>query len=190
VRSVINCANLNHVKYFGVIFDKRTTWRLHIDKSESKALRTFIRIYSLFKSERLKAYIKVIHHKALIRSVMIYACPAWEFAADTYLLKLQRLQNKVLHTIENFQRCTPVRDLNTALNFPYVYDYIIKLCRQKAEVIQNHENEHFRSMRNIDWGYLRTGYWGEYLDRREMKWQEVGENCIMRSFIACTLLQV
>jgi hypothetical protein len=23
-----------------------------------------------------------------------------------------------------------------------------------------------------------------------MKWQEVGENCIMRSFIACTLLQV
>jgi hypothetical protein len=31
---------------------------------------------------------------------------------------------------------------------------------------------------------------GEYLDRREMKRQEGGENCIMRSFIACTLLQV
>jgi hypothetical protein len=28
--------------------------------------------------------------------------------------------------------------------------------------------------------------WGEYLDRREMKWQDVGENCIM-SFITCTL---
>jgi hypothetical protein len=24
---------------------------------------------------------------------------------------------------------------------PYVYDYITKLCRQQAEVIQNHENE-------------------------------------------------
>jgi hypothetical protein len=23
-----------------------------------------------------------------------------------------------------------------------MYDYIIKLCRQQAEVIQNHENEH------------------------------------------------
>jgi hypothetical protein len=32
-----------------------------------------------------------------------------------------------------------------AFNIPYVYDYIIKLCRQQAEVIQNHENEHVRS---------------------------------------------
>jgi hypothetical protein len=27
----------------------------------------------------------------------------------------------------------------------------------------------------------------EYLDRREMKWQEVRENFIMRSFITCNL---
>jgi hypothetical protein len=27
-----------------------------------------------------------------------------------------------------------------------VYDYITKLCRKKAEVIQNHENEHVRSI--------------------------------------------
>jgi hypothetical protein len=30
---------------------------------------------------------------------MIYACPAWELAANSYLLKLQRLQNKILRTI-------------------------------------------------------------------------------------------
>jgi hypothetical protein len=35
-----------------------------------------------------------------------------------------------------------------------------------------------------------TGCWGEYLDRREIKWREVGENCIMRSFITCTFRQV
>jgi hypothetical protein len=29
-------------------------------------------------------------------------------------------------------------------DLPYVYDYITKLCRQQAEVIQNHENEHVR----------------------------------------------
>jgi hypothetical protein len=29
---------------------------------------------------------------------MTYACTAWELAADTNLLKLQRLQNKVLRT--------------------------------------------------------------------------------------------
>jgi hypothetical protein len=41
-----------------------------------------------------------------------------------------------------------------------------------------------------NWGCLKTGCWGEYLDPRKMKWGEVGGNCIMRSFITCTLLQV
>jgi hypothetical protein len=28
-----------------------------------------------------------------------------------------------------------------AFEIPFAYDYIIKLCRQQAEVIQNHDNE-------------------------------------------------
>jgi hypothetical protein len=66
---------------------------------EAKDFRTFIRIHSLLKSECLSANIKVTLYKALIRSLMTYACPAWEIEADTYLLKLQRMQNKVLRTI-------------------------------------------------------------------------------------------
>jgi hypothetical protein len=73
---------------------------------------------------------------------MTYACPAWELATDTYLLKLQRLQNKVLRATGNFPRRTLVHDLHTVFNLPYVYDYITNLCRKQAEVIQNHENEH------------------------------------------------
>jgi hypothetical protein len=34
----------------------------------------------------------------------------------------------------------PVCDLQTTFKLPYIYDYITKLCRQQAEVIQNHEN--------------------------------------------------
>jgi hypothetical protein len=49
--------------------------------TESKTFRTFIRIYSVFKSERLITNIKLNVHKLLIRSIMTYACPAWEFAA-------------------------------------------------------------------------------------------------------------
>jgi hypothetical protein len=64
--------------------------------------------------------------------------------ADTYLLKLQRIQNEVLCTIGNIPRCTLARDLHTAFKLPYVYDYVTKLCRNKAEVIENHENEYVR----------------------------------------------
>jgi hypothetical protein len=88
---------------------------------EAKAFRTFIRIYySLFKSERLSDNIKSTLHKALIRSVMTNACPAWEFGAESHLLKLQRLYNRVLRTIGNFPRRTSVRDMHEAFQIPYI----------------------------------------------------------------------
>jgi hypothetical protein len=74
-----NIPFVNHVKYLGGIFDVRITWRLHIGMTEAKAFRTFIRIYSLFKSERSNVNIKLTLHKR----VMTYGCPAWELAVDT-----------------------------------------------------------------------------------------------------------
>jgi hypothetical protein len=96
------------------------------------------------QSDRLSANIKLTLHKAKIRSGVTYACPAWELAADTYLLILQRLQNKVLHTFGNFPRCTPVHDCTRLSPSVCLYGHITKLCRQQAEVTQNHENEHVR----------------------------------------------
>jgi hypothetical protein len=111
-----NIPFVNSVKYLGVLFDERMTWRLHIQTMEAKAFKTFNRIYSLFKSERLSANIKLTLHKALITSVMTYACHAWEFAAECHLLKLQRLQNKVLHTNGNFPKHTSVCDMHKAFH--------------------------------------------------------------------------
>jgi hypothetical protein len=75
---------------------------------------------------------------------MTYAYPTWELAAETYLLKLQRLQNKFLRTIDSFPRRISARDIHVAFQIPYVYDYITKSCRQQVEAIQNHENENIR----------------------------------------------
>jgi hypothetical protein len=102
---------------------------------EAKAFRTFIRTYSLLKIERLSAKIKLTLHKALIRSVMPSATPVWEFAANTHLMKLQRLQNKVLRTICTYPRRTLVHDLHLAFQIPFVYEYITNLCRQQAEIM-------------------------------------------------------
>jgi hypothetical protein len=83
---------------------------------------------------------------------MTYACPAWKFAADNHLLKLQGLQNIVLRTTGNFPRRTLLRNLQIAFKLRYIYDYITKLCRQQAEVIQNDENA---NVRNIGQGESR-----------------------------------
>jgi hypothetical protein len=56
---------------------------------------------------------------------MTYACSAWDFAAEYHLLKLQRLQNKVIRNAGNFPRRTPIRDLHMAFKLPYIYDYTL-----------------------------------------------------------------
>jgi methionine synthase II (cobalamin-independent) len=70
-------------------------------------------------------------------------------------LKLQRLQNKVLRTIGNFPRRTPVREMYKAFNIPYIYDYITKLFKQQAEVIQNHENANVRNIGQCEAQYRK-----------------------------------
>jgi hypothetical protein len=49
---------------------------------------------------------------------MTHACLTWEFAADTHLMKQQRLQNRDLRAIGKLDRRTPVRDLHLAFKIP------------------------------------------------------------------------
>jgi hypothetical protein len=119
----------------GVTFDMRITWRHHIERAAAKALHTYV-----FKSGHLSTNIKLALYKALIRSVMTYACPTWKYEADARLLRLQLLQNRVLGAIGNLDRCTPVHELHMAFKIPYVYDHVTKLCMTQAEVILYHVN--------------------------------------------------
>jgi hypothetical protein len=44
-----NIPSVNQVKYLDVVFDRKITWRFHIEMIDAKAFRTFIRVYSLFQ---------------------------------------------------------------------------------------------------------------------------------------------
>jgi hypothetical protein len=54
-----NIPFVNNVKYLGVLFDRKMTWRLHIKTIETKAFGAYIRTYSLFKSEHLSTNIRL-----------------------------------------------------------------------------------------------------------------------------------
>jgi hypothetical protein len=96
--------------------------------------------YSLFKSGLLNTNIKLPFSKALIRSVMTYACPTCESAADAQFWKLQRLKNRLLRAVGNLDKSTSVCELHVASKILHVCDYITKLYREQGEVIQNHLN--------------------------------------------------
>jgi hypothetical protein len=90
-------------------------------------------------------YYKLTLYKGQIRSVVAYACPTLEYVADA-LLKLQRLQNRLLCAIGNLDRCTPDRQLPVAFKIAYVYDYINTLCRTALEIILNHVTPNARGI--------------------------------------------
>jgi hypothetical protein len=55
---------------------------------KAEGFKTFIREYFLSKSKRLRANNKLTIHRKLIRSVITFAPPAWEFAPDDQIMKL------------------------------------------------------------------------------------------------------
>jgi hypothetical protein len=125
-----NTPFVNNAENLGVIFDMGMTYRLHIETTVAKALGTYMRTYSIFNSKHLSTNIKLIVFRALIRSIMIYACLTRELAADICLMKLQGLKNRFLRSIGDIDRRTAVRVSHVAFKIPYVYDYMPKLCRR------------------------------------------------------------
>jgi hypothetical protein len=57
---------VNNVSYLCVICDRRMTWRHHNERTLSKALSTYVRTHSLFRSGRLSGNIKLTLCKDLI----------------------------------------------------------------------------------------------------------------------------
>jgi len=49
-------------------------------------------------------------------------------------------------TTINTQRRTKIHDLQVAFKFRYVFNFITKLYRRQAEVIQNHEQEYVHNI--------------------------------------------
>ena len=71
---------------------------------EAKAFRISARVYRQFRSEHLRAKSLINTHHIETTYNDLTPDTIGNFAADSHLLKLQRLQNKFLHTFVNFSK--------------------------------------------------------------------------------------
>jgi hypothetical protein len=127
-----NISFLNQMKYIDVIICNIITWRLYTAVIKDNAFRAFITVNFLFWRKRLTTHIELTFHKAFIMPILSYACTCRASSADTQLLKLQRLQDRLLCTEGNFQRCTEVRKLLKSYGIPLYIRRIWAGKKQKA----------------------------------------------------------
>jgi hypothetical protein len=78
---------------------------------------------------------------------MIYNCPSRESATVAFVLRLQRLQNKV-QSWQFRQAHIYIRDKYVAFKIAYVHQYKNILCRKQVEVIQHHLNPNVLASRH------------------------------------------
>ena len=102
----------SQVKFLGVLFDEKLTWRPHIDDIKLKAKRSLniLKVVSSFdwgadKRSLLKLY------NAVCRSKLDYACQIYSSACKTKLQELDRIHNLGLRICTGAFRTSPVESI-------------------------------------------------------------------------------
>lgn len=118
----------NHIKYLGLIFDKKLTWNANTKAVLAKTNKQYGAIYPLLnKNSKINLRTKTNIYKSLLRPVLTYGAPSWCTASKTHLIKIQRMQNKILKTIANTPRHALNRVLHNDLEIPTINNFFDKI---------------------------------------------------------------
>ena len=107
------------VKYLGLHFDKRLTWKDHV-KTKRKQLDLKTReIYWLIgKHSPLSLENKLLIYKAVLKPVWTYGLELWGCASKSIIAVIQRYQSKLLRSITNAPWYVSNHTLHSDLHIP------------------------------------------------------------------------
>ena len=103
----------NEIKFLGLTFDRKLTWRHHIDNVRHRMwLR--INVIKAISGRNLGMQSKTLIHlyKMWIRPIALYGAPAYYSAAKTHINKIQVIQNSALRIALRRTRRTHIEDLH------------------------------------------------------------------------------
>ena len=94
---LISCYNSH--KHLGITVDNKLNFKIHIDKITSKISR-FVGILSKLRYI-FPTSLSVALYRSLVHSHLLFVLTVWGSIFPSYLVKLLRLQNKVIRIITN-----------------------------------------------------------------------------------------
>ena len=109
------------VKYLGLHFDQRLTWKDHIVKKRKQLDHKTREINWLIgKNSPLSLENKILIYKTVLKPVWTYGIELWGCAIKSNKMIIQRYQSKLLRTMANAPWYVSNHTLHTDLRIPYV----------------------------------------------------------------------
>lgn len=141
----------NTVKYLGITFDSKLTWRPHLKTIATKAHQRFIALYPyLNKNSKLNTKTKTRLYKACIQPIMLYASTVWGQAAKTNINLIEIQQNKILRSIHNAPWYIRNNKIRKELGIKTIISTIKTRNRKKMEEYAKHHNPTLRDRLSYD----------------------------------------
>ena len=124
----------NEIKFLGLTFDRKLTWRHHIDNVRH---RMWLRIDAIkaISGRNLGMQPKTLIHlyKMWIRPIALYGAPAYYSAAKTHINKIQVIQNSALRVALRRTRRTHIDDLHQEGSLTLLKDEAVRSSHRFIE---------------------------------------------------------
>ena len=129
------------MKYLGLHFDSRLTWKEHIvTKRKHLDHKTWEIKWLIGNNSPLSLENKLLIYKAILKPVWTYVTELWGCATKSNIGILQRYQSKLLRTITNAPWYVTNHTLHTDLHIPYVHQVIHDTVNKHRSTLALHPN--------------------------------------------------
>lgn len=139
------------IKYLGITFDEKLTFKEHLTNVCVKATRCSKALYPLLnRRSKLDTRNKLLLYKLCISPILTYGCVVWKDCAKTHKKKAQIIQNKNLKIIHNLPIRFPTLDLHRLSHQRNFEQLINDMSLSFYERCRVSTFSHLRSLANID----------------------------------------
>ena len=129
------------VKYLGIHFEKRLTWKAHVtSKRKQLDLKAREIKWIIGRHSPLSLENKILIYKTILKPVWTYGIELWGCASNSNIEIIQRYQSKLLRSITNAPWYVTNHTLHSDLHIPYVREVFLERIANHRTSIAKHPN--------------------------------------------------
>ena len=138
-------------KYLGIILDQKLLFKNQIQTSVNKAYGMLNRLFPIINyKSKLHYQVGLVIYKALLRSMVTYACPIWGQASKVHTKKIQIFQNKCLRLITHLPKFISIDILHRETRMETIQEFIESAAKKFYCSIKEHDNELIGNLGNYE----------------------------------------